>query len=138
MQKYVLNQLWNCLTWYLKMFICFYSWNTGWKFKALVLQMAESLFSEISIKILAISGYFGLFLKISIYCTFKTNSGSPKLIKKLEGLKSSKPNFVTAKISLISKCLFSKFKSFRKDSCISVVHDKLGSWMHKKEPNLDW
>ena len=51
--------------------------STGWKFKALVLPMAESLYRELSIEVLAISGYFWLFSKISIYYRFKTTSGSP-------------------------------------------------------------
>ena len=39
--------------------------------------MAESLYTELSIEVLAISGYFWLFSKISIYYRFKTTSGSP-------------------------------------------------------------
>ena len=39
--------------------------------------MAESLNTELSIEVLAISGYFWLFSKISIYYSFKTTSGSP-------------------------------------------------------------
>ena len=39
--------------------------------------MAESLYRELSNEVLAISGYFWLFSKISIYYRFKTTSGSP-------------------------------------------------------------
>ena len=44
---------------------------------SIVLPMAESLYTELSIEVLAISGYFWLFSKISIYYRFKTTSGSP-------------------------------------------------------------
>ena len=39
--------------------------------------MVKSLYTELSIEVLAISGYFWLFSKISIYYSFKATSGSP-------------------------------------------------------------
>ena len=45
-------------------FHSFLTWKHG---------LAESLYAELLIEILAISGYFCLFLKISVYRTFKNH-----------------------------------------------------------------